>query len=378
MYGSEAANNKELSGFKGDVFTFSADNAENMTITVDPANTGVVSSFENGSISWTAPAVEEETPVMLTVKATKGAAEKEATVMVTINKAPLCSMPPVFSPGVGTITKGSTVTITCENAKQIKYWISENADDAEADAQTVDAPATVTIDQNCWLHACGINADGIAGETSAVQYTVTEPTTAVFDFTNEDNINAAYQGEGTLTPATSSNDTNLDGVTLKANGISVTFTDAGGTKVRWWKSTNTSDLRLYGSDYMTFTADNGLKLESITFTISSASSSNLDLTASVGNNISKTNTEWTPASATETILRAASDVTTVKFTNNNAQSRIAKIEVAYAPSTPTGIASIEAEDGEAVYFNLQGVRVQNPEKGIFIRVQNGNATKIMK
>ena len=378
MYGSEAANNKELSGFKGDVFTFSADNAENMTITVDPANTGIVSSFENGSISWTAPAVEEETPVMLTVKATKGAAEKEATVMVTINKAPLCTMPPVFTPGVGTITKGSTVTITCENAKQIKYWISENADDAEADAQTVDAPAKVTINQNCYLHACGINADGIAGETSSVQYTVTEPTTAVFDFTNEDNINAAYQGEGTLTPATSSNDTNLDGVTLKANGISVTFTDAGGIKVRWWKSTSTSDLRLYGSDYMTFTADNGLKLESITFTISSVSSSNLDLTASVGNNISKTNTEWTPASATETILRAASDVTTVKFTNNNAQSRIAKIEVAYAPSTPTGISAIEAEDGEAVYFNLQGVRVQNPENGIFIRVQNGKAIKIMK
>ena len=46
--------------------------------------------------------------------------------------------------------------------------------------------------------------------------------------------------------------------------------------------------------------------------------------------------------------------------------------------TTVGIAGIEAENGEAVYFNLQGVRVQNPEKGIFIRVQNGKATKIMK
>ena len=43
-----------------------------------------------------------------------------------------------------------------------------------------------------------------------------------------------------------------------------------------------------------------------------------------------------------------------------------------------GIDGIEAEDGKTVYFNLQGVRVQNPEKGIFIRVQNGKATKIMK
>ena len=47
-------------------------------------------------------------------------------------------------------------------------------------------------------------------------------------------------------------------------------------------------------------------------------------------------------------------------------------------TTETGIAGIEAEDGEAVYFNLQGVRVENPENGIFIRVQNGKAVKIMK
>ena len=47
-------------------------------------------------------------------------------------------------------------------------------------------------------------------------------------------------------------------------------------------------------------------------------------------------------------------------------------------NVPSGIAGIEAENGEAVYFNLQGVRVENPENGIFIRVQNGKAVKIAK
>ena len=47
-------------------------------------------------------------------------------------------------------------------------------------------------------------------------------------------------------------------------------------------------------------------------------------------------------------------------------------------NVPSGITGIEAENGEAMYFNLQGVRVQNPEKGIFIRVQNGKAVKITK
>ena len=77
---------------------------------------------------------------------------------------------------------------------------------------------------------------------------------------------------------------------------------------------------------------------------------------------------WTPSDSVQTIV-----VLTPTST-----CKISSIAVDYAPSTPTGIAGIEAEDGEAVYFNLQGVRVQNPENGIFIRVQNGKATKIMK
>lgn len=134
---------------------------------------------------------------------------------------------------------------------------------------------------------------------------------------------------------------------------------------------------------MTFTADNGLKLTSISFTVSSVNGSKMNMTANIGNDIDGTNSVWTPSSVSQSLARSAGDVTSVTFTNkvvdnNNKQTRISKIEVAFAPSTPTGIAGIEAENGETVYFNLQGVRVQNPENGIFIRVQNGKATKIMK
>jgi len=43
----------------------------------------------------------------------------------------------------------------------------------------------------------------------------------------------------------------------------------------------------------------------------------------------------------------------------------------------TGIDSIEAENGVAVYYNLQGQRVENPANGLFVRVLNGKATKVM-
>ena len=45
-------------------------------------------------------------------------------------------------------------------------------------------------------------------------------------------------------------------------------------------------------------------------------------------------------------------------------------------STTTGIAAIEAENGTAEYFTLQGVRVAEPTNGIYIRVANGKATKV--
>ncbi len=58
--------------------------------------------------------------------------------------------------------------------------------------------------------------------------------------------------------------------------------------------------------------------------------------------------------------------------------KIQIVPVTVTANTSVGIAGIEAEDGEAVYFNLQGVCVQNPENGVFIRVQNGKAVKIAK
>lgn len=46
---------------------------------------------------------------------------------------------------------------------------------------------------------------------------------------------------------------------------------------------------------------------------------------------------------------------------------------------PSGIENVEAaEDTEVVYFNLQGVRVDNPANGVFVRVANGKATKVIK
>ncbi len=46
-------------------------------------------------------------------------------------------------------------------------------------------------------------------------------------------------------------------------------------------------------------------------------------------------------------------------------------------SNTVGIEGIAAEDGAAEWFNLQGVRVAAPQHGIYVRVANGKAAKVV-
>ena len=47
------------------------------------------------------------------------------------------------------------------------------------------------------------------------------------------------------------------------------------------------------------------------------------------------------------------------------------------PADPTAIEVIEAENAPVEYYNLQGVKVANPEKGLFIKKQGNKATKVV-
>ncbi|MBQ2046166.1 MAG: hypothetical protein II260_03160, partial [Muribaculaceae bacterium] len=53
------------------------------------------------------------------------------------------------------------------------------------------------------------------------------------------------------------------------------------------------------------------------------------------------------------------------------------IECTFTSTEKSGIENIEInENGSVVYYNLQGVKVANPENGVFIRVQGGKASKV--
>lgn len=74
----------------------------------------------------------------------------------------------------------------------------------------------------------------------------------------------------------------------------------------------------------------------------------------------------------------------IQLTSNFSGALIFKIEgtqyatLTFVESGDNGVENILAAEGEAVYFNLQGVKVANPDKGIFVRVQNGKAEKVIR
>ena len=78
------------------------------------------------------------------------------------------------------------------------------------------------------------------------------------------------------------------------------------------------------------------------------------------------------------VTATSTDGTEVTF---KAADLVPQLTVTYnkvaAPDDPSAVEAVEAAEGAAEYFTLQGVRVANPEHGIFIRVAGGKAKKVV-
>lgn len=122
-------------------------------------------------------------------------------------------------------------------------------------------------------------------------------------------------------------------------------------------------VRLYNGSSMTIISADDVKMTKIQFKGSNLGN-NAEFTVNTGEITTDNNALW----------KGESNLVTV---TTNATWRITSMEITY--DSATGIADVEeAAEGVAVYYNLQGVRVNNPERGIFVKVQNGKATKVVK
>ena len=65
------------------------------------------------------------------------------------------------------------------------------------------------------------------------------------------------------------------------------------------------------------------------------------------------------------------------FDSFKANTKWAKFNLVKASEAGIEGVEIDSNNAPAVYYNLQGVKVANPENGVFIKVQGGKVSKVL-
>lgn len=103
------------------------------------------------------------------------------------------------------------------------------------------------------------------------------------------------------------------------------------------------------------------------------------LQASDANGVTRTFTLIEPTEGAH-VYQTPSNEGTVHYIAYRAEDgKLSAPKVLGLGGIPTAVNGIAVEDnGEVIFFDMNGVRVDRPEKGIYIRVSNGKAEKILK
>ena len=203
-------------------------------------------------------------------------------------------------------------------------------------------------------------------------------------FTREDLVLDATTAGATVLTANSKID--CPTTTFKQNDIALTLgPETGGSRLyRSWTFGGTLELRTYGAktadgpfDQLTITVPENQIIENVVF-MGAQWSKEPKTTGMTGNFL---------ASSSKSVYVCSKDESSPTSLNlefnavNDAQTPCFYIEKVYVYTRTTGtgaVSDIDNANAPVEYFNLQGVKVANPEGGVFIRRQGASVTKVVK
>lgn len=276
-----------------------------------------------------------------------------------------------------------------------------------AEAEVAEAPVNIVAGEamNAWLGSASnfvfekamtdvtitftYSADASVASTVTVTGTVVENPAQIDATFNFSDIAQSYPAsEWKLDGRGPNKLINVTGTVFTSNGITLVDekTEETATDARLYVSSGVYDFRVYQKNILTISAPEGFYIESIeAYSVVAASSSKLAditcdedlvaaeaLTADLPEGM-KSGRKWTPAS--NNTLRQV-----VKLTpTNKSGKRISLLNVVakQSPTSVEGIGEDVDENAPVEYYNLNGVRVAEPENGIFIRRQGSKVTKII-
>lgn len=267
---------------------------------------------------------------------------------------------PVFSVAAGTVPAGTTVEITCATEGASIFY---TLDGTEPTIQSTLYNGPITINETTTVKAFAVKEEMVNSSVVAATYTVKAlpavAETAMFDFVNPTTLNPAQQNpgdgqEGAIV---------VSDLTFTAGNAAISFTD-GSTTTRLYKDYNKGNqLRLYkNGGSVTVKAAEGYVIKYVSF---------------VGSKLTTMTENGTALDDAEDALWIATgDVTEAKFETTTDRVDIFSLTVGL--DKVGAVEDINFDANEPVeYYNLQGVRVANPENGLYIRRQGSKVSKVL-
>lgn len=272
---------------------------------------------------------------------------------------------PEFSVPTGAVAAGTTVTITTATPGATIFITQDGSEPGVSSTQYTEP---LTINDAVTIKAIAVKEGMLNSDIATVTYTIVDPSaqTATFDFTEPSTLSPAIE------KAAPGEFVSVAGMTFTANGVNMAIGEAATSNPpRIWTATGqqagTSDFRMYKGDNFTIAAPAEKHVAAIAFTKAGGS---FAMTPDNGElSTDSNNATWTATTGDKPAGVTFSATGT---------TRIATIIVTFADGV-NAISAIEADgaDAPAVFYNLQGVRVDNPTTGLYIVRQGNRTSKVL-
>lgn len=269
--------------------------------------------------------------------------------------------------------------------------------------KSVTAPGNYTLVIPGAYFMTGTESNSLANKPMTFEYTIAgdveeQPMEVTFVFFGEDNnmakMNAAIPNDAAEWPQDTSvaenskltvgSDAAADLAYLKLDGVTITSvknTETAAIPCLYssGKKYDNVTFRPYKNNTVTISAPEGYCIASMDFVTNTSSASGKVETWST-NVEGKTGEAVASADNNKNFTYKSPEVnvTDVNFVVNGTV-QIKSLKVVLAENNLVGVATLEAEDMNATaeYFNMQGIKVQKPGKGMYIRKVGKTATKVI-
>lgn len=306
-----------------------------------------------------------------------------ASATYTIKKPVVAT--PTFDPESSEVEKGRKIGIFCETKDAKIYYTTDNTT-PNAESMLYDAASGIIVDKAMTIKAIaiaeGYNDSEVATVTYSIEGEAPMNPSATFDFTQPSTLQPAMEMPTNTSP-TDKERAYVDNVVFYNNYALVQFISPanapGSNRTQLWPYSGAAQVRAYAGSTIKITVAESLTIEKIEFVGATKDATLSAIKVADGYtgtySVNGTTATWIPA-AVNALAETVGERESVVFSVTG-KPHINTITIT-TTGIPTGVEDVTVDENAPVeYYNLQGVRVDNPENGIYIRRQGSKVSKVL-